>query len=216
MLQQFRTRIKMCGMTRVEDVMAACNAGVDAIGLNFYPSSSRYVSLEAAEELAAGFSLMVSKVLLFVDADPGFIREAVSATNADILQFHGNESPEFCQQFGRRYIKVFRVKSSESLQHELQQHDAADAILLDAYVKGVPGGTGQAFDWQLIPEALKPRLMLAGGLGAENVRSAVEQIRPFAVDVAGGIEWAPGLKCVDKINEFVRQVRMADQTVIEN
>ncbi|WP_370592167.1 phosphoribosylanthranilate isomerase [Reinekea sp. G2M2-21] len=210
MTMYHRTRIKMCGMTRPEDMQYACAAGADAVGMVFYPPSPRAVSLDIAEQLAQQVSLLVDKVLLFVNADPGYIREAVQATRADVIQFHGDETESFCEQFGQRYIKALRVKDAAQLQSQLTMHPNADAIMLDAFVEGVPGGTGQSFDWALIPEEIKSRLFLAGGLNTANVKDAVCRIKPYAVDVSGGIEMSKGVKDAAKMRSFAEQVRQAD------
>ncbi len=210
-----RTRIKMCGMTRCEDVIAACQAGADAIGMIFYPPSPRNVTLDQAKLISESVSLMTDRVVLFVDPDPGYVREVLAETNADIIQFHGKETLDFCQQFDRRFIKALRVKQASDIIRELDAFQSADAILLDAYVKGVPGGTGKTFDWDIIPEHLASRVMLAGGLNPENVAQAIAQVRPFAVDVSGGLEQEPGKKDHNKIWAFSHAVRHADGAVNE-
>jgi len=146
-----RTRIKMCGMTRPEDLIAACQLGVDAVGLVFYPPSPRALSLALAEPLAALTTALTRRVALMVNPDAGFVREVIAATRADMLQFHGDESPEFCQQFGKPYIKALRVKNAGSVAELVTMHRDADLILLDAYVPGIPGGTGHTFDWPGCP-----------------------------------------------------------------
>ena len=205
-----RTRIKMCGFTRQEDVIAAINAGADAIGLNFYPPSPRSISLEQGQFLAAQCGSLVKSVALFVDEDAGRVRDVVQAVKPDLLQFHGAETPDYCQQFGLRYIKALRVQTQADIIAGAQQHAQAEALLLDAYVKGVPGGTGQQFDWSMIPANLTGRLLLAGGLNADNVSAAIAQVRPYAVDVSGGIELAKGIKSGEKIIRFAAAVRAAD------
>lgn len=210
-----RTRIKMCGMTRPEDLIAACQLGVDAVGLVFYPPSPRSLTLALAEPLAALTTALTRRVALMVNPDAGFVREVIAATRADMLQFHGDESPEFCQQFGKPYIKALRVKDAGAVVELVSLHRDADLILLDAYVPGIPGGTGHTFDWSLVPAELAGKLMLAGGLKETNVSVAIEQIRPYAVDVSGGIETAPGIKSAQKMALFVQSVMSADQTVNE-
>jgi len=210
-----RTRIKMCGMTRVEDIQTACQLGADAVGLVFYPPSPRAVTLHNAEALAKSVTLMVDKVALFVNPEASFVNQVVEATGADILQFHGDETPDFCRQFNKRYIKALRVKDAQEIEPLIEQHKAADAILLDAFVKGVPGGTGERFDWSLVPPSVRPRLMLAGGLSSENVESAVKQVRPYAVDVSGGIEQSPGYKSHEKMAAFVKAVNTVDLSFSE-
>jgi len=210
-----RTRIKMCGMTRPEDLVMACQLGVDAVGLVFYPPSPRSLSLALAEPLAALTTALTRRVALMVNPDAGFVREVLAATQADLLQFHGDESPDFCQQFGKPYIKALRVKNAADVGDLLAQHCDADLILLDAYVPGIPGGTGQIFDWSLVPDGLAAKVMLAGGLNETNVPVAIERIRPYAVDVSGGIETAPGIKSADKMALFVQAVMSADRVVNE-
>lgn len=203
-------------MTRAEDIAAACEAGADSVGMIFYPPSGRFVAIETAAEISRAASLQVNRVALFVNPDAGYVREVVDAIQADIIQFHGDESPDFCQQFGKRYIKAFRVKSAEDINRQVEPHMDADAIMLDAYVKGVPGGTGQSFDWSLVPSSIRHKLFLAGGLNCSNVGQAITQVRPYTVDVAGGIESAPGIKDKDKIKAFAQAVRQADISVVEN
>jgi len=210
-----RTHIKMCGMTRPEDLIKACQLGVDAVGLVFYPPSPRSLSLALAEPLAALTPALTRRVALMVNPDAGFVREVVAATQADMLQFHGDESADFCQQFGKPYIKALRVKNAAEVVGLITQHRAADLILLDAYVPGIPGGTGQTFDWSLVPDTLAAKVMLAGGLNETNVPVAIERIRPYAVDVSGGIETAPGIKSADKMALFVQAVMAADRLVSE-
>jgi len=210
-----RTRIKMCGMTRKEDALAACDAGADAIGFVFYPPSPRCVSIAAAAEISQSISTFVDKTALFVNADAGYIREVLSETKADVIQFHGDETELFCQQFGKPYIKAIRVKDASQLSEQLKEHRKANSIMLDAYVPGVPGGTGKSFDWALIPDDLKTRLILAGGLNPENIVDAISAIRPYAVDVSGGIELSKGIKSSLRIREFAAKVRQADLLVSE-
>ena len=198
-------------MTRSEDIVSACTAGADAIGMVFYDPSPRSVDVEQAAILSESVSLGVSLTTLFVDADAGYIREVLAETRADIIQFHGKETPEFCQQFGKRYLKAIRVKDPLQLQNDLEQHHEANGLLLDAYVPGQPGGTGQSFDWQMIPAELQNRLFLAGGLTPENVADAISMAKPYAVDVSGGIEASKGVKSADRIQQFVAQVRQADR-----
>ncbi|MFQ3230066.1 phosphoribosylanthranilate isomerase [Reinekea sp.] len=202
-----RTRIKMCGMTRAEDIQAAAALGVDAIGMVFYPPSPRAISVEHAAQLAQTCPVLVDKVALFVNPEPSLVREVISATKATLLQFHGDETPEFCQQFGQPYIKALRVANKEDLIVGLDIHQHAPAILLDAYVEGTPGGTGQKFDWSMIPPGVQERLFLAGGLSPSNVADAIKQVMPYVVDVSGGIEASKGIKSAQLMAEFVAAVR---------
>jgi phosphoribosylanthranilate isomerase len=202
-------------MTRVEDIDSACSLGIDAIGMVFYEPSPRAVTFDIAKELTRHVTAFVDTVGLFVNADKGYIREALSESKIDVIQFHGDETPEFCQQFGRPYIKALRVKNSADIQRMVDVHQEADAILLDAYVEGVPGGTGQSFDWNLIPEHLRSKMVLAGGLTPENINSAVLGINPYAVDVSGGIEMAKGVKSFSKMRQFMTEVGRADNSLSE-
>lgn len=211
-----RTRIKMCGMTRAEDVISASQLGADAIGFVFYPPSPRAVNIEQASALAQHCLPLVSKVALFVDPDTQFVKNVIDELGVDILQFHGNEEVAFCEQFQKPYIKALRVSNTEDIREKIGHYSSANIILLDTYVKGVPGGTGQTFDWSLIPPGVSHKLMLAGGLNAQNVKQAIIGSAPYAVDVSGGIEASPGLKSFDKMRAFVDGVVSADEALNEN
>ena len=199
-----RTRVKICGITRLEDALAAAHAGADALGFVFYPSSPRHVEPEQAARIIAALPPFVTTVALFVNADAETIAEVVKETRVDLLQFHGNECPDYCARHGRPWIKAIRMKEGVDLEAEAQRYSAASALLLDAYRPGVPGGTGEAFDWERIPLSLRSRIVLAGGLNPENVAEAVRQVQPWAVDVSGGVESAPGIKDADRIERFMR------------
>lgn len=205
-----RTRIKLCGMTRIDDVERADRLGADAIGLVFYPPSPRAVTPDAAADLARAAGALCSRVGLFVDASAAEIRAVLDRVPLDVLQFHGNESPEFCASLGRPWIKALRVRDDGELEAALERYRGAQSLLLDAYKPGTPGGTGETFNWNLIPERWRSRIILAGGLNPANVATAVRQLRPLGVDVSGGIEAERGVKSADKMTEFVRQVRLAD------
>ena len=201
-----RTRVKICGITRKEDGLAAARLGADAIGLVFYPKSPRAVSISQAKAIVGVMPPFVTIVGLFVDAAPEEIRAVLAAVPLDLLQFHGNEAAETCRGYGRPYIKVLHMGADTKVQHLAQPYDDAVGILVDTYMKGVPGGTGQVFDWSSLPSDLKKPLILAGGLTPENVAAAVRQVRPWAVDVSGGVEAAPGVKDTAKIAAFIRGV----------
>ncbi len=188
----------------------AVSAGADAIGLVFYPPSPRAVSIEEAKTICAAVPAFVSVVALSVDADDILLGRIVSELAVDILQFHGSESLQRCEQFQRPYIKALRMKEGLDLEAEVQKYPSARSVLLDAYRKGVPGGTGECFDWQKIPAPLAGRIILAGGLNPDNVSQAIEQVQPFAVDVSGGVEGLAGVKDTDKIQQFMARVRAAD------
>ena len=200
-----RTRVKICGITRRQDAEFAVEMGVDALGLVFYPRSPRAVTLAQATEIVDGLPPFVSIVALFVDADLDEVHACIEAIPTVLLQFHGEESVEYCEQFGRPYLKAIRVHVDTDLVDLANKYQSAAAILLDSYQPGLPGGTGQVFDWSLIKTINKP-LILAGGLNVENVASAIKQVQPYAVDVSGGVEQAKGIKDKQKITAFMQEV----------
>ena len=204
------TRVKICGITRVEDTLAVAQAGANAIGLVFYERSPRHVGIELAARLAAAPPPFVSVVGLFVDADAAFVREGLAQVPLDLLQFHGDETPEYCAQFGKHYLKAIRVKAGVDLLQCASRFHAAKGLLLDAHVDGVPGGTGTGFDWALIPKRLPLPVILSGGLDAANVAAAIKQVRPYAVDVSSGVEAVKGIKDAAKIARFMQEVKQAD------
>lgn len=204
-----RTRIKICGLTRPEDVRAAVNAGADAVGFVFYPPSPRNVSVARAAELAALLPPFVSAVGLFVNPVPVFVNEVLSAVPLQFLQFHGDETNAECARYRMPWIKAARMRPGVDLLEFALSHPGASGILLDAYVDGYGGG-GKTFDWSLIPVGLDRPIILSGGLAPENVQEAVRCVRPWAVDVSSGVEAAKGIKDADKIAAFVAGVRDAD------
>jgi phosphoribosylanthranilate isomerase len=205
-----RIRVKVCGITRVEDALAAVKHGSDAIGLVFYAKSPRHVPVQRAAEIVAALPPFVCTVGLFVDAPEAEVRAVLNAVRLDVLQFHGNESPVYCEQFGVPYIKAVRVRPGTNLVQYATDYAEAKALLLDAYTEGVPGGTGQVFDWGLIPSNLSMPVILAGGLNPANVADAIRRVRPYAVDVSGGVEREKGIKDADKIAAFMRGVGNAE------
>lgn len=213
-----RTRIKICGMTRPGDVRAAVACGADAIGLVFYPKSARLVSVEQARALRQAVPAFVSAVTLFVDPTVDDVNRVIEQVQPDLLQFHGSETPEFCRQFARRYIRAFRVgapglATSSDLLHECLRYGDAAGWLFDSYSSGY-GGSGRSFDTSLLgavlacPEA-RP-VILAGGLSASTLDAALDAVRPFAVDVSSGVETSPGIKSGERIAAFVAGVRAHD------
>ncbi len=204
------TRIKICGITRVEDALAAAHNGADAIGLVFYEKSPRHVSIARAEQVAAALPPFVTVVGLFVDPEPGYVREVLEFVPLDLLQFHGDENPAFCLEFDRPYIKAIRVKEGVDLLQCAAQFSTAKGLVLDAHVEGIPGGTGTSFDWNLIPEDFPLPVILSGGLDAENVAAAIEQVQPYAVDVSSGVEESKGIKDAAKIARFIQEVKRID------
>jgi len=202
-------RVKICGITREQDLHAACDAGADALGFVFYEKSPRNVSAMAAAALVRELPPFVQSVGLFVNADPAFIEDVLETVPLDLLQFHGDESPADCARYGRPYIKAVRVNRDTDLLKCAADFEDARGLLLDAYVPGVPGGTGERFDWSLIPEKMPKAVILSGGLTPENVAEAVEQVRPWAVDVSSGVEMAKGIKDAQKIAQFIAKAKAA-------
>jgi len=203
-----RTRVKICGITRAKDAGAAVECGADALGFVFYPRSPRYLSLEQALGIQGSVPAFVSKVGLFVDAPAAEVEHVCARFKLDYLQFHGNEPAEYCEAFERPYLKAIRVKADMDLIAAVSPYKTAAALLLDTWHPQQAGGTGERFDWsalQVLPSGLPP-LILAGGLHASNVREAITQVRPYAVDVSSGVEESPGLKSASKIGEFINEV----------
>ena len=206
-----RTRVKICGVTRLEDALAACRAGADAIGLVFYPPSPRNVSVGSARAIVRRLPAFVTSVGLFVDATADVIAHARAEVPLDVLQFHGDEPPEFCAQFDAPYIKAVRMRAEVNLLEYARRYERARGLLLDAFVSGAQGGTGQRFDWTLIPEKVPLPIILSGGLDPGNVVEAIRCVRPWAVDVSSGVEAAKGIKDPAQILAFIKGVRDADQ-----
>ena len=204
------TAIKICGITRTQDALAAAGCGANAIGLVFYANSPRCVTPERAAEIMRVLPPFVMSVGLFVDAVAREVTQTLAQARVDLLQFHGNESPAYCRQFGVPYLKALRVRAGlDLLQYARDYHDAK-ALLLDAYVEGTHGGTGATFDWALIPKNLPLPVVLSGGLTPENITAAIQAVRPWAVDVSSGVEVKKGVKDAAKIAAFVTGVRNAD------
>ena len=199
-------RSKICGITRIEDALAAVEAGADAIGLVFYAKSPRAVNVLQARAIIAALPPFVTTVGLFVNASRCELNETLDAVPLDMLQFHGDETPDECESYQRPYLKALRVKAGDDIAAACAAYGSARAILLDTYVEGVPGGTGEAFDWSLIPQGLSKPLILAGGLTPENVADAVARVKPYAVDVSGGVEASKGIKDHAKIRAFIEAV----------
>lgn len=202
-------RSKICGITRIEDALAAVEAGVDAIGLVFYAPSPRCVTLQQARLIIAALPPFVTTVGLFVDASRCELGEILDAVPLDLLQFHGDETPDDCDGYHRPYIKALRVRPDDDIAAQVALYKNASGVLLDTYVPGIPGGTGEAFDWSLVPDNVGKPVILAGGLTAENVAQAIAQVRPYAVDVSGGVELTKGIKAATKIRAFMQAVRTA-------
>lgn len=200
-----RTRVKICGITRPEDAIAAAAAGADAIGLVFCAASPRHIAPERAREIVAALPPLVSTVALFLDPARDEVARVLDAVEVDLLQFHGRESPEFCESFGRRYLKALGMGGGSDTAADAAAHPHATGFLLDSHVPGAQGGSGETFDWSRIPVLPKPYL-LAGGLSPANVAEAVRRCRPYGVDVSSGVESAKGIKDAAKIAAFIDEV----------
>ena len=213
-----RTRIKICGITRIEDGLAAAHCGADAIGLNFWPGTPRVVAPAQAREIARAMPPFVTIVGLFVDPTREEVSDVLDAVWLDLLQFHGHEPPDFCRSFGRPYLKAVAVGAGDDLLESVSPYDDAYGLLFDAPPRdGRPGGTGRTFDWGRLPATLHRPLVLSGGLDAGNVASAIRRVRPWAVDVSSGVEARDandrpraGIKDAARIAAFVEEVRHAD------
>lgn len=200
------TRVKFCGFTHQDDVAQAVALGADALGFVFYGPSSRYVSPEHAQTLTRSVPAFVTRVGLFVNEEAETVQRIFEIARLNLIQYHGEESPEFCDAIGLPYIKAFRVRKGMDLRTEMDRYPNASGFLLDAYVKGQPGGTGERFDWELIPQSHAP-IVLAGGLTPDNAKDAIDQVAPWALDVSGGIETKPGRKDPDKMARFMNACR---------
>ena len=206
-----RTRVKICGFTRVDEAVYAARLGVDAIGLVFYPPSPRHVEIEQAVRIVKALPAFTSVVALFVDEQEARIREVLAQVAIDCIQFHGEESAEACRIYGKRYIKAVRMKNTIDISAlALHYHDAA-GLLLDAYHPDAKGGTGSQFDWELIPKHCSLPIILAGGLDASNAKQAVATVKPYALDVSSGVEANKGIKDALKMAAFIKQVNEGDR-----
>lgn len=197
---------KICGITRAEDAEAVAELGADAVGAVLFPGSSRAVEVSQVSEILGGLTANIRKVGLFVDPDPEIVVAALAENVFDLLQFHGSESADFCEQFSVPYIKAVRVRDYEQAMAEISAHESAEYVLLDRYQENVPGGTGKTFDWNIankIVASTKQSVVLAGGLTPDNVATAIKQVAPFGVDVSSGVEQAPGIKNIDKVKRFL-------------
>lgn len=204
-----RVRIKICGITRPEDALHAAAEGADAIGLVFHRDSPRVVTIERARAIACALPPFVARTGLFVDAEAGFVRSTLATVPLDLLQFHGDEPPGYCRAFGRPYVKAIRMAEGIDLGTLAREYADAAALLLDAHVPGSVGGTGRTFDWERVPASLRAAVILAGGLTPQNVAEAIRRVRPWAVDVSGGVESAKGVKDPARVTAFIEAVRQA-------
>jgi phosphoribosylanthranilate isomerase len=204
------TRIKCCGMTRVEDALLAARFGADAIGLVFTARSKRQTTPARAREIVAALPPFIATVALFMDDDADLVRQVMDEVRPTLLQFHGSETDDWCAQFGRPFLKAIAMGEGAAALPRLREYPRAAALLLDGHGFGEAGGSGKAFDWSLLPRELAQPVILAGGLDSGNVADAVRLLRPWAVDVASGVESSPGIKDPDKLAAFIRAVRAAD------
>jgi len=202
-----QSRVKICGLRHADDAVFAAQAGADAIGLVFYEPSPRSVDIATAAAIAGALPPFVSCVGLFVDATAAEIDQILSQVPLSLLQFHGQESPEFCEQFQLPWIKAVRMRANINLHQQRQSYSRAQGLLLDAYKPGVPGGTGDQFDWYRIPADIAADVVLAGGIHVDNVQQAIQQVKPWAVDVSGGVESHKGVKDRAKIAAFMHQAK---------
>ena len=202
-----RTQVKVCGITRIEDGKTAAHLGVDAIGLVFYPPSPRAVDVTRAAAIAAAMPPFTKVVGMFVNASRITIRAALETVRLDLLQFHGDETASDCEQYRFPYIKALAMKPGVDALTEARRFDSAAGILLDAWHRELRGGSGKSFDWSLVPENLELPVILAGGLDATNVAKAIRQVRPYAVDVSGGVEASKGIKDKAKMAAFIEEVK---------
>ena len=202
----YRTRIKICGITNLQDAKVAIDEGVDAIGLVFCENSPRYINISRAKEIVENTTPFVNCVGLFVDAEKEYINNVLKEVALDTLQFHGQESEQACALYNKPYIKAIRMNENINLLEEAEKYFSAHALLLDTYIEGLLGGTGIVFDWDLIPKDIAKPIILAGGLNASNVKDAIKKISPYAVDVSGGVEAEKGKKDPSKIKEFINEV----------
>jgi len=206
-----RTRVKICGFTRVDDAVNAAHLGVDAIGLVFYSPSPRNIEIDQAIKIVNALPVFVSIVALFVDEQELRIREVLKKVAIDCLQFHGDEPADACRQYGKRYMKAIRMRPETNITRIAHDYHDAAGLLLDAYQPGTKGGTGLQFDWNMIPKECTLPIVLAGGLDVTNVRQAISKVKPYAVDVSSGVEVAQGIKDTVKMAAFVKEVNETDR-----
>ncbi|MBA54721.1 MAG: phosphoribosylanthranilate isomerase [Pseudomonadales bacterium] len=205
------TRVKICGITNLEDALAAAEAGADALGFVFYQPSPRNIEVETAKAILAELPPFVTTVGLFVNADCSFLETVLSRLPLDLLQFHGDESEADCKRWGKPYIKAIRMQEGLDLVELCRTYHSSRGILLDTFVAGQPGGTGKVFDWQSIPQGLSKPIVLAGGLDPSNIAAAIHQVKPWAVDVSGGVEAAKGKKDHALIKAFITGVHSVSE-----
>lgn len=206
-----RTRVKFCGITRVSDAIEAARLGVDAIGLVFYPPSPRFIDIDQAIKIVSVLPAFVSITALFVDEQETVVREVLGKVPVDCLQFHGNEEPDFCRSFRKRYIKAIRMSDDVDVSVFAEKYDDAAGLLLDSFQPGVSGGTGAAFDWNRVPRHCSLPVILAGGLNVGNASQAIQMVKPYALDVSSGVELDKGIKDAHKMAAFMHEVYQSER-----
>lgn len=205
-----RTRVKICGITRPEDAVEAARLGVDAIGLVFYEKSPRDVALEQAQAICAALPGFVTVVSLFLNPDDELVDQVLKELPIDLIQFHGQETAEFCRSFDRPYIKALGMAGDVDLAVQASEYSDAKGFLLDSHVTGAAGGTGETFDWNTIPETFRQSIILAGGLNPTNVAEAILTVRPYALDLSSGVESVPGIKDAALMAQLMNEVKRVD------
>jgi len=204
-----RTRVKICGITRTEDALAAINEGADALGFVFYKASPRFINMESAKEILNKIPPFINKVALFVNADCDYVSDMIKALSIDTLQFHGDEDEAFCSSFNLPYMKALRMQETTDLNQLAETYHSASGLLVDAFDSSQYGGTGQTFDWDLLPDSCQLPIILAGGLNKDNVHQAILNTKPYAVDVSSGVEQSKGVKNHALIQQFMKEVKRA-------
>lgn len=201
-----RPRVKICGITRMQDAQDAVRCGADALGFVFYEPSPRAIQIQTAYDIITHLPPLITAVGLFVNPEPETVERILAQVPLDLLQFHGEETPEQCERFARKYIKAIRMRDDTDLYEVQRQYNSAQGLLLDTYHPALAGGSGEVFDWSRIPNDLSKPILLAGGLNADNVSEAIRRVRPYAVDVSSGVEQHKGVKDKSKIEAFMRGV----------
>ncbi len=205
-----KTRVKICGMTRVEDALEAARLGVDALGFVFFAKSPRNIEAYQAQKIIGQLPAFVTTVALFLNPDESFVKQVLLETDIDLLQFHGTETAAFCESFDKPYIKALGIDGVDDVEALISQYKGARSVLLDSHGAGKAGGTGETFNWLSIPQSLRNKIILAGGLNADNVADAIRQVHPYAVDLSSGVETAPGKKDHELMARLMSEVKRAD------
>ncbi len=205
-----RTRVKICGITCVDDALSAASLGVDALGLVFYAKSPRHVTFDQAQIICDALPAFVSRVALFLNPESSLVNQVLSRANIDCLQFHGTETAEFCESFSKPYIKALGIAGINDVDASIDQYSSAGSVLLDSHRAGEAGGSGEVFDWTSISQANRHKIILAGGLNPNNIADAIKQVRPYAVDLSSGVEMSPGKKDSQLMVRLMNEVKRVD------